>query len=264
MDIHKTPQGVNKPQIEYSPPFDIVELPSQGYFYPKVDGKRVKTAKVYDLTTQDDELFFSENLIENNMLIDTLLEAKVECDVPLGDMLIGDRVALIVYLRTKMDHIYRFQLKDPQTGKMFEHEFDLTTLKIKDFTPPQDEENGLYEFHLPKSNKKVKFTLLTQKLKDEIDLEVQRTLKNKPRLQKRNLSRTKKILRLVKSVEGIENPFDKEAFLKNMHIMDGRKLHKYIEEVEPNIDLNVEIQAPSGSRFRTNIPFTAEFLYASE
>jgi hypothetical protein len=148
----------NNNSLPIEVPFDVIELPSKGLLYP---GKN-NTAKVQYLTAADENILTSPNLIKNGKVLDILLDRKVkDSPVPVKDMLVGDRNAIMIWLRaTGYGEMYPVKLTDPTSGEDFDYEVDLNELKSKPLTAEPDE-NGLFTFELPRSKKTIKFKLLT-------------------------------------------------------------------------------------------------------
>ena len=248
----------DNPYTTFELGYDVVDLPSEGLFYDKVDGKVVNKAKVYYLTAEDESIMMSPNLMQSGEMLNVLLRKKIVCDIPVDKMLVGDRLALLIYLRTTMEQFYKIKLEDPDTGEMFDYSVDLSTLEFKDISemPNQD---GLYEFMLPKLRKSVKFRLLTGE--DEAIITSREKTDLKMGKSNAKLGSIYRLNQAIVAIEGVADAFQKEVFIKNMPLMDSRKLTKYIDEVTPTIKLNIEVPAPSGQNFRINMPITAEFLY---
>ena len=106
-------QNQQNPYAEFEPAFDVLPLPSKGIFYPQVDGKTVDTIKVYHLTAEDESIMTSPNLIRSGNLLDVLLEKKCKCAIPVNKLLVGDRLAILIYLRATMEQMYKVELTDP-------------------------------------------------------------------------------------------------------------------------------------------------------
>jgi hypothetical protein len=248
----------HNPYKEFEPAFDIVPLPSKGIFYPEVDGKKVDSVKVYYLTAEDEGIMTSPNIINSGKLLDTLLEKKVECSIPLTKLLTGDRVAILVFLRATMEQFYKVMLIDPKTRQPFEHAIDLMALEQQEMEE-QPNDKGMFDFILPKCQKRVTFKLMTHE--DELEIKMAADNEKSIRKSDENFFNFYKLMRLVVNVEGINDMFAKEKFLKSMPMMDARRLHAYMDKVTPTIQLDIEVAAPSGGRFRADIPITAEFFY---
>ena len=226
---------------EYKVPYDILELPSQGLLYPNKKSK----VKVEFLTAYDENVLTSPNILNSGKLIDVLIERKVK-DLGFDHNLLleGDRMAIVLFLRVSaFGEKYIQPVIDPKTNKLVEGEVDLTTLKNKPLTVKPDE-NGLFDFNLPKSNKSVKFRLLTGKDEEEIDVVDKQTMER----NKNDIS-TKTTLRLERSIMEIDGEKDKikiSNILKALPIMDIRKLNKYMSDIEPGIDFKTTARTQGG------------------
>jgi len=226
---------------EYKVPYDILELPSQGLLYPNKKSK----VKVEFLTAYDENVLTSPNILNSGKLIDVLIERKVK-DLGFDHNLLleGDRMAIVLFLRVSaFGEKYIQPVIDPKTSKLVEGEVDLTTLKNKPLTVKPDE-NGLFDFSLPKSNKSVKFRLLTGKDEEEIDvLDKQVMDRNK------NDVSSKTTLRLERTIMEIDGEKDKikiSNILKALPIMDIRKLNKYVSDIEPGVDFKTTARTQGG------------------
>lgn len=246
------------PYAEFEPAFDIIPLPSEGLFYPKVNEKFVDTVKVYYLTAEDEQIMMSQNLIQSGQMINELLRKKVKSDYPVDKMLVGDRLAILIYLRTTMEQMYRIELQDPETKQTFEYDVDLSQLEIKDIQSKPNQ-RGHFDYNLPKAKRRVTFRLMTGE--DEQIIAAMERQEKKVRKSNSDFSRLFRLERLVVGVEGIEDQLAIRHFLRNMPLMDSRRLAKYIEEVTPTVNLEIEVPTPSGGNFRTYLPITSEFLY---
>jgi hypothetical protein len=247
------------PFASYEPMSETVGLTSQGMFYPMVDGKRITEVKVMDLVTQDENILLSPTLLESGEMITELLKRKVVSPYPVEKFTTGDRLSLLVYLRATMEQMYKLNLTDPETNLPFEYDVDLMALETKELKHLPSQE-GLFEFKLPKANRVVTFRLLTG--------EDEKLIRQKEK-REQQLKNTKdsyyKIFRFeqqIVSIEGIDDVFEKSKFLRNMNIMDSRKLYVFMDECMPSINFEVEVTAPSGARFQTTLAFNiVEFFF---
>jgi len=257
-DEHQMMNQQHNPYAEFEPAFDIVPLPSKGMFYPLVDGKPVDEVKVYYLTAEDEGIMTSPNIIQSGNMIDLLLKKKVVSAIPVEKLTSGDRTAILLYLRVTMERIYKITAIDPDTNLPFPTEVDLTTLQHTDVTDlPNDK--GLFDFMLPISKRRVTFRLMTGE-----DEQVLRSLQKQEESIRKSDESNYSILKLeqsIVSIEGIPDRLTMSHFIKNMPLMDSRKLLKYMKDVMPTISLETEVIAPSGKRFRNSFSFTAEFFY---
>lgn len=226
---------------EYKVPYDIVELPSQGLLYPN----KKSSVRVEYLTAYDENVLTSPNILSNGKLIDVLIERKVK-DLGFDHKLLleGDRMAIIIFLRVSaFGEKYIQPVVDPKTKKVVEGEIDLTSLENKKLTVSPDE-NGFFDFKLPKSNKSVKFRLLTGKDEEEIDdLDKQLMERNKNEISSKT---TLRLERALMDIDGEKDKIKISNILKALPIVDIRKLNTYISEIEPGMNFKTIARTQGG------------------
>jgi hypothetical protein len=243
-------------QTPFEVPFDVIELPSKGLLYP---GKN-NTCKVQYLTAADENVLTSPNLIRNGKVIDVLIERKIkDFPIPIGDMLIGDRNAVMIWLRaTGYGEIYTVKLTDPNTVEEFEYEVDLNSLKSKPLGADPDE-NGHFDFQLPKSGKKIKFKLLT--VNDEKDIVKRTESRNKAVKSQISNTLTYRLETQIVSIDGNTDKSYISQFIQVMPAFDSLKFREYSDSIEPGIDMTVDVEGPSGETFPSNIPVGLDFFW---
>jgi hypothetical protein len=241
MENNNSFMDVNFIPDEYKVPYDIVELPSQGLLYPN----KKSSVKVEYLTAYDENVLTSPNILASGKLVDVLIERKVK-DLGFDHKLLleGDRMAIIIFLRVSaFGEKYIQPVVDPVTKKVVEGEIDLTTLENKKLTVSPDE-NGLFDFKLQKSNKSIKFRLLTGKDEEEIDdMDKQLMERNKNEIS------SKTTLRLERSLMDVDGERDKikiSNILKALPIVDIRKLNTYITDIEPGMNFKTIARTQGG------------------
>ena len=136
---------------EFRTPYDIIELPSQGILYKN----KVKSVKVEYLTAMDESILSSPNISSGNKIINILLKRKVkDLNFDISDLTVGDRTAIMLFLRTTaFGEEYTQLVWDENKNELVEGVINLSELKQKKLTIKPDE-NGEFEYLLPKSNKK--------------------------------------------------------------------------------------------------------------
>ena len=229
---------------EFKVPFDIIELPSQGLLYKN----KKSSVKVEYLTAYDENILTSPNLLNSGKVLDVLLERKVkDLGFDTKELISGDRMAILLYLRTTgLGNEYE-QLVFDTTGNLVPATIDLASIKTKNLTVNPDE-NNQFDFEMPISKKKIKFRLLSQKDIEEIS-EIDKKL-----MEKNNNISTENTLRLERSIMEIDGERDKlkiSHILKNLKIMDVRKFNKYVTDIEPGLDLNVIARTQGGESIDT-------------
>jgi hypothetical protein len=239
------------------PQHDVIPLPSNGLFYKN----KKKSVKVAYLTASDENILVSPNLLESNKVIDVLLQRKIiEQDFKAADMLDGDRLAVLFFLRaTGYGEEYPVTLIDPKTGKDFEYTFNLSEIKPKEITLAVDD-SGEALYTLKNGSHSFKFSYLTAKEEDEL----KRIDEEKMRKLGSNAISELLTARLCKQVKEIDGNRDRgfiDKFINEMRPMFSNELRKYIMDNEPGLDLEKEVKAPSGTFFRSEIPITPQFFW---
>lgn len=241
---------------EYKVPYDVVELPSQGLLYKN----KKSSVKVEYLTAYDENILTSPNIINSGKVIDVLLERKVkELGFDTKDLLEGDRMAILIFLRsTSFGEIYTQPVLDPTSMKVISGEINLTELNQKKLTITADE-NGEFDFILPKSKKNVKFRLLTGRDDDEIN-KSDEILMNKSNDDVSSKT-TLRLERAIMEIDGIRDKIKLSNTIKNLSIIDIRKLNKYIVEIEPGIDFKISARIPGGGSVDTFLRINKNFFW---
>lgn len=232
--------------------YDVVELPSKGIYYEN----RKKSVKVSYLTASDENILSSPNLLETNTVVEELLKRKIlDKDINVEDLAEEDRQAVLIFLRnTAFGAQYKITTLDPKTNQTFEFEYDLSTLRIKDFKLVEDA-NGEYSYRMPKSQVDVTFKFLTKKQEDELAKigESWNGIGIAP-------IKTKELEFLIKSVQGNKDLLNIKNFVENLPIADSQSFRKYINENKPGIDLTANVKTPSGDDIQVQIGFGVEFF----
>jgi hypothetical protein len=72
---------------------------------------------------------------------------------------------------------------------------------------------------------------------------------------------TKRLERLVMEIDGDRDKSRIAQFISRMKIGDSVAIRKVYSNNEPGIDMNLEVEAPSGEFFRTSIPISPSFFW---
>ncbi len=241
---------------EFVVPFDVIELPSKGLLYHNCG----ETVKVEYMTAEDENILTSPNLVQSGKVLDVLLERKIKQEgLDARDLLLGDRNAIMIFLRsTAYGEMYPVKLTDPETKEEFETEIDLSKLPVKSIGAAPDE-NGLFPFELPKLKKTVKFRLLTAR--DEENLVKAEEKRKKLLNSKVSTLLTSRLALQIMEVDGNKDKSYIQQFVQYLPAFDSLELRKYMEEIEPGLDLRADVESPSGAVFRSLIPITVRFFW---
>lgn len=232
--------------------YDVVELPTRGIYYKN----KKKSVKVAYLTAADENILSSQNLINTGKVIEELLKRKVlDKDLSVDDIVEEDRQAILIFLRnTAFGSDYKLTAEDPETGKEFSVEIDLSQLKVKEFTLVEDVNNE-YPFYMEKSKANITFQFLSLKQEKEIE-EIKKSWNGvgvAPIV-------TKQLEFMIKSVGGNREPMAIRGFIESMPIKDSQDFRKYVEENKPGLDLSQIVTTPSGDTIQIQIGFGVEFF----
>jgi hypothetical protein len=244
-------------EFQIQVPFDVIPLPSKGLLYPGQNGM----VKVEYLTAMDENILTSQNLIKSGKVLEYLLERKIkESPVPMEDLLVGDRNAIMIWLRvTGYGEIYPVKLTDPNSGVEFDHEIDLNALKTKELPKGvEPDENGEFEFLLPRSKKKIKFKLLT--VGDERSILSRSEKYEKATKSQISNTLTYRLQAQIKEIEGNRDPNYIQQYINVMPAFDSLKFREYSDIIEPGIDMSVEVEGPTGS-FQATITLGLNFFW---
>ena len=140
--------------------YDLIPLPSKGECYKL----KIDKVPVGFLTAADENLITSPNLYESGSISNILLKKKIlNKNIDVDSLISGDVDAIMVFLRgTSYGNDFPIVATDPRTGNKIETTVDLSKLRYKPFTLKGDE-NGHFEFVLPRTKQVVKFKFLTKK-----------------------------------------------------------------------------------------------------
>ena len=243
-------------EFHFEVPFDVLPLPSKGLLYP---GNK-DSIKVEYMTASDENILSSPNLIKSGKVLDILIERKIkESPVPVDDMLVGDRNAIMIWLRaTGYGELYPVKLTDPVTAEEFEYEIDLNELKTKPIGA-QPDENNEFVFDMPKSKAKVKFKMLT--VGDEREI-IQKNEK-RTKLTKSPIANllTSRLEKQIVEINGNRDPNYISKYVQVIPAYDSLKFRQYVDEIEPGIDMMVDVEAPSGEPFQASVPLGINFFW---
>ena len=241
---------------EYKFPTEVVDLPSKGYFY--VDGHPLSSGKVEVkyMTAKEEDILTSQNLIQQGVVIETLLQSLiVDKTINIHDLLIGDKNAIMVAARILgYGKDYKFEYEGE------EQEVDLSQLNPIpiDFKKLQKGVNE-FSFKLPYSKRTITFKLLNGHDERKINAEV----KAKQKISKVTSSElTTRFKHMIKSIDGnseisVINNFVDNEFLSR----DSLAFRQYLTEITPDIDMSTDVIDKTGKEIEVTIPVTVRFFW---
>lgn len=247
-----------KPPItepDFGSDFDLVPIPSQGKTY----GNNKKSIKISFLNASDENILTNPNLLKSGKYLEVLFTRKIlETDIKFRDLLIGDRNAIMIWLRaTGFGTDYPIQVMDPSTYEEISTEIDLEQLKTKKLELDPDDE-GYFDYTFPLSKKQIKFKFLT--VGDAEDIEEHAEKLGKSDNQNYDLA-TYTLQKQIVEVEGKRDSQTINDFVRTLRMGDSRAFKKYVNDNECGIDLNITVTTPGGGRINTFFPLNTRFFW---
>ena len=247
----------------FSVPREYVTLPSKGRIYPSTSPlHNMEEIEVRHLTAADEDILTSRSLLRSGKAIDTMLSnVIINKSIKVEDLISGDKNAILTFLRiTGYGAEYPVEIDCPSCNENIKYEFDLGQLKMRllDREPLGVGENR-FNFDLP-SGVSIEFKLLNSAEDSEISdaQEKHRRATNSP--LERNI--TTKMKYQITSVNGDGDKALIGRFVESMNVRDSRAYRKYLEDTEPDMDMNQDFKCPMcGHSGEVQIPITVGFFW---
>jgi hypothetical protein len=241
-------------QQQWNQPYDIISLPSGGKVYKNKKGK----VKVAFMTTADENILTSPNLLESGDFLEILINRKLlESDLRYADLIPGDRDAIMIWLRaTGYGEMYPVTILD-ENDVPFETEVDLSKLPVN-YLNQEPDVDGLFTMTLPMSKSVVKYKILSVGEVSELD-KLAEFLK-----EENGLLNTYPTLLLENQIVEVDGNRDRDfisSFAENMRLMDSKALQKEIKSLECGVNTEIIFRTPGGGSVTRFLPFTFKFFW---
>jgi len=243
---------------EHKFPTEVIDIPSGGKVYskesPLADGK----IELKYMTTREEDILMSENLIKKGVVIDKLLQSLIVTEgVKQEHLVLGDKNAVLVAARIlAYGPEYTCEVTNPNNPEQkVEHTFDLTQCPFKQTVDGVDYSGNSFDYETPIGKTKIKFKLLTGIEEKQIEKDLQQTSKFGY-----NAEVSTRLRYTITEVDGDNKPETITAFSQNMLARDSMALRNYIQEISPDIDLTSEIEI-GGESVSVSIPLTVGFFW---
>ena len=243
---------------EHKFPTEVIDLPSQGKVYPKdsplADGK----VELKYMTTREEDILMSENLIKKGVVIDKLLDSLIVTNgVKQEHLVLGDKNAVLVAARIlAYGPEYTVEVSNPNDLNQTEqHTFDLSQCPFRELSDSVDYSDNSFNYTTTIGKNKIKFKLLTGSDEKLIEKELEQSKKFGY-----NTEISTRLRYTIIDVDGDSNPETITSFSQNMLARDSVALRNYIQEISPDIDLSSEIEI-GGEAVSVSIPLTVEFFW---
>jgi hypothetical protein len=239
-------------------PTETIDLPSKGKTYPKNSPLSEGKIELKYMTTKEEDILTSQNLIKKGVVVEKLLNSLIATPgITTDDLLIGDKNALMIAARIlAYGGNYEVEIMNPSDGDKFKHTFDLTTLEFKNPVEGVDYSENNFTLELPVSKVTITFKLLDGR--DERSIDTQ--LKSLKKVGNSGEVSTR-LKHVITSVNGDDSKQTINTFVENMLSKESLILRDEIARLNPDISLEQDVEMPDGETVSLGIPMTVEFFW---
>jgi|TARA_B110000444_G_C18844250_1_gene600899 hypothetical protein len=162
------------PQINSKYPTELVDLPSEGWFYAKDHPLASGQVEMRYMTARDEDILTSANLIKKGVVLDKLLKSLIVTPCNYMDILTGDKNAIMIAARILgYGKDYEVGMKCPECGEKNDLIIDLSQLPHKEIDFSQYEKHtNEFRFVLPISKREITYQLMTGRKDKALDDEL--------------------------------------------------------------------------------------------
>ena len=151
---------------EHKFPTEVIDLPSGGKVYPKDSPLAEGKLELKYMTTKEEDILMSQNLIKKGLVIDKLLDSLIVTEgVKQADLILGDKNAVLVASRIlAYGPDYTVEVTNPNNiEQKIQHTFDLSKCPFKGLSEDVDYSNNSFDYTTPIGKQKIKFKLFVNK-----------------------------------------------------------------------------------------------------
>ena len=241
--------------MEFKLPTETIELPSKGLLYPEGHPLASGTVEMKYMTAKEEDILTNQNYIQKGVVIDKLLRSLLVTEFEYGDLLAGDKNAIMIAARIlSYGKDYEFNLGNGLQS------VDLSLFENKEvdeslYTRGQNE----FTFQLPVTDNVVTFKLLTHGDEKKIEQEV----KGLQKINKDNITEaTTRLKHMITSINGSSDRKDIREFVDyGLLAKDARALREEYVRVSPDIDLTVTYEDVDGVDKEATLPIGINFFW---
>jgi len=209
--------------MEQQFPTEMVTLPSKGLLYPEGSPLKKGEIEMKYMTAREEDILTNQNLIENGTVIDKLLQSLIVTPINYGDLLIGDKNAILVAARILgYGKDYEFEYNGEKI------EVDLTTISDKPLNESISK-NGKNEFTFNKNS----------------SAELSTRMKH-----------------IITSINGdYEKSTVREFVDIKLLARDSRALRNNIVDLQPDVELTFDYENKNGDFVKIPVPINLNFFW---
>lgn len=258
------PRQEPKTGLEFVMPTELVDLPSEGKFYPvghPLRGK--KEIEIRYMTAKEEDILTSKSLLKKGVAIDKMLESiVVDRSIRLEDLVLGDKNALILAARkTGYGPKYETLVPCPKCETKVKFSFDLDKVENKErfmVGGVTETEHGTFFITLPTMKIQVEVKPITGK--DEKILAETQEEKKKAGVMEGNSTTQMKLF--IVTVNGDTNRTTINRTVDRMPASDARFLREVYKKLIPDVDMSQRFVCSSCDYEEVvEIPLTTDFFW---
>jgi len=245
-------------------PTEIVDLPSQGRFYPPTSKLSSGQIEVKLMTAKEEDILTSPNLLKKGLAVEKLIESLVvDKDIDLDQILVGDKNALIFAIRRLAygDTYGPVEITCPKCSAVNKQNIDLSEINYKEINfDAYPKGVNEFEYTLPASKLTIKFKLLTSA--DEKMIE--RDIEGFAKLKKESSSEiTTRLKYMITSINGDTDKAKIKSFIdNNMLARDSSAFRQHAKVFSPDVDSRFNFCCTECSnQERVAVPMTVSFFW---
>jgi len=225
-NLDKFAENLTKENVRLEKPFEMLYLPSKGFFYKNKN----KYILIGYLTYVEENLLTSEMLVESGVAYEIAFNNLiVSKNINIDELLTGDVQAMSLALRSfSYGNNIELDLKCSHCGKTSKDTIPLTTFKMKTIEDNADE-NG--EIPISIANGKVSIKIKPVTFKEEIEIK-----------NKKDRKPLEDIAIYVKEFNGERNKSKILNSIRTLRLLESRELRNAIQNNTPGVDTKYEYE----------------------
>jgi len=229
---------------EFKFPTETVELPSKGLLYPESSPLASGKIEMKYMTAKEEDILTNQSYIKQGIVLDKLLQSLI---------VTGDKNAILIASRILgygKDYSFRYR------GETVTVDLSVLDNKKIDESLFINRKNE-FTFKLPSTSDTITFKLLSHgdELKLEQELEGLKKINQNPEIS----------TRLKHTILSVNDSYDKATirdFVDNYLLArDARALREYIKQIQPDVDLTVNVQTSNGLVEGVSLPIGLDFFW---
>ena len=237
---------------------ETIDLPSGGRTYPADSALATGKVEIKYMTTKEEDILTSQNLIKQGVVIDRLLDSLiVSPGIKSGELLMGDKNGLLVAARVlAYGPDYTVKVNHPSNGEEFEHTFNLTDCPYKELPDDVDYSKNEFTYTLPIAKQEVTYKIPT----GADETEIQKTTDALKKKLGRESAVSARLKTTIIAVDGDNNKLNINTCVDNMLARDALAFRRELARITPDIIMQQEIDW-EGESISVGVPMDIEFFW---